>query len=165
MSASASIKLCDDAIKTVSAIRSKLGAAQNRLEHTIANLDNTAENLQSSESIIRDTDIAKAMVEYVKASILEQIGQAMLSQTNKVRITAFHNAYYPYLSYLLIFYDWLFLSSYILNFDMDFCMSSANPDRLSLEFAISFMDEVCSSIDAVASCVPAAFSSEIADRF
>lgn len=81
--ASKAITSCDEAIKAVSSIRSNLGASQNRLEHVIANLDNTAENLQNAESRIRDTDIAKAMVEFAKASILEQAGQAMLSQTNK----------------------------------------------------------------------------------
>ncbi len=81
--ASTAIKNCDDAIKTVSSIRSDIGASQNRLEHVIANLENTAENLESAESRIRDTDIAKAMVEFAKANILEQVGQAMLSQAKK----------------------------------------------------------------------------------
>jgi len=81
--ASVAIKSCDDAIKAVSSIRSNLGAYQNRLEHVISNLDNTAENLQNAESRIRDTDMAKAMVEFSKASILEQVGQAMLSQANE----------------------------------------------------------------------------------
>lgn len=80
---SLAIKSCDDAIKTVSSIRSGLGAQQNRLEHTIAYLDNTAQNLQDAESRIRDTDIAKEMMEFAKANILEQAGLAMLTQANK----------------------------------------------------------------------------------
>lgn len=79
---SLAIKSCDDAIKAVSSIRSGLGAQQNRLEHTIAYLDNTAENLQNAESRIRDTDIAKEMMEFAKANMLEQVGLAMLTQAN-----------------------------------------------------------------------------------
>lgn len=71
------------AIKMVSEQRSKLGAIQNRLEHTIKNLDNIAENTQSAESAIRDTDIAKTMVEYSKNNILSQAGQSMLAQANQ----------------------------------------------------------------------------------
>ena len=71
------------AITTVSEQRSKLGAIQNRLEHTIANLDTTAENTQSAESLIRDTDMASAMVEFSKNSILSQAGQSMLAQANQ----------------------------------------------------------------------------------
>jgi flagellin len=71
------------AISTVSHIRSKLGAVQNRLEHTIANLDNIAENTQSAESRIRDTDMADEMVEYSKNNILAQAGQSMLAQANQ----------------------------------------------------------------------------------
>lgn len=71
------------AIKSVSEQRSKLGAIQNRLEHTIKNLDNIAENTQSAESAIRDTDIAKTMVEYSKNNILSQAGQSMLAQANQ----------------------------------------------------------------------------------
>lgn len=73
----------DQAIKKVSASRSKLGAYQNRLEHTIANLDNADENLQASESRIRDLDMAKGMAEYSKNQILIQVQQAMLSQSNQ----------------------------------------------------------------------------------
>ena len=73
----------DEAIKKVSAQRSKLGAVQNRLEHTIANLDTAAENTTASESRIRDTDMAKTMVEYSKNSILAQAGQSMLAQANQ----------------------------------------------------------------------------------
>ena len=71
------------AISAVSAQRSKLGAVQNRLEHTIANLDNIAENTQSAESRIRDTDMAEEMVEYSKNNILAQAGQSMLAQANQ----------------------------------------------------------------------------------
>lgn len=71
------------AISYVSAMRSKLGALQNRLEHTIANLDNISENTQSAESRIRDTDMAEEMVEYSKNNILAQAGQSMLAQANQ----------------------------------------------------------------------------------
>ena len=81
--ATAAIKTIDDAIKTVSTERSKLGALQNRLEHTIANADNAAENLQSAESRIRDTDMAKEMVKYAKNNILQQAAQSMLAQANQ----------------------------------------------------------------------------------
>ena len=72
----------NDAIKQVSEQRSKLGAAQNRLEHTIKNLDNTSENLQAAESRIRDVDMAKEMMEFTKNNILQQAAQAMLAQAN-----------------------------------------------------------------------------------
>ncbi len=81
--ATAAVKTIDDAIKTVSTERSKLGALQNRLEHTIANADNAAENLQSAESRIRDTDMAKEMVKYAKNNILQQAAQSMLAQANQ----------------------------------------------------------------------------------
>lgn len=71
------------AIDKVSTQRSALGAVQNRLEHTIANLDTTAENTQSAESRIRDTDMASEMVEYSKNQILAQAGQSMLAQANQ----------------------------------------------------------------------------------
>ena len=71
------------AIARVSEQRSKLGAIQNRLEHTIANLDNVVENTTAAESQIRDTDMAKTMVEYTKNNILSQAGTAMLSQANQ----------------------------------------------------------------------------------
>jgi flagellin len=71
------------AISKVSAQRSALGAIQNRLEHTIANLDTTSENTSSAESRIRDTDMADAMVEYSKNNILAQAGQSMLAQANQ----------------------------------------------------------------------------------
>jgi flagellin-like hook-associated protein FlgL len=78
------IDLCSEAINKVSNIRANLGAYQNRLEHTIANLDNSSENLQESESRIRDLDIAKGMAEYSKYQILSQVEQAMLSQANQM---------------------------------------------------------------------------------
>ena len=71
------------AISKVSEQRSALGALQNRLEHTIANLDNVAENTSSAESRIRDTDMAEEMVEYSKNNILAQAGQSMLAQANQ----------------------------------------------------------------------------------
>ena len=71
------------AIAKVSKQRSDLGAIQNRLEHTIANLDNVVENTQAAESQIRDTDMAKTMVEYTKNNILAQAGTAMLAQANQ----------------------------------------------------------------------------------
>jgi flagellin len=72
-----------DAIAKVSAQRSTLGAIQNRLEHTISNLDNVVENTTSAESEIRDTDMAEEMVEYSKNNILAQAGEAMLAQANQ----------------------------------------------------------------------------------
>ena len=72
-----------DAISYVSSMRSKLGALQNRLEHTISNLDNISENTSSAESRIRDTDMAEEMVEYSKNNILAQAGQSMLAQANQ----------------------------------------------------------------------------------
>ena len=71
------------AVSKVSTQRSKLGAIQNRLDHTIANSDNTAENLQAAESRIRDVDMAEEMVKYSKDSILQQAGQSMLAQANQ----------------------------------------------------------------------------------
>ena len=71
------------AIDTVSTERSKLGALQNRLEHTINNLDTTSENTQAAESRIRDTDMADEMVKYSKNNILTQAGQSMLAQANQ----------------------------------------------------------------------------------
>ena len=78
-----SLTAIQDAINKVSSQRSALGAIQNRLEHTIANLDNVAENTQSAESRIRDTDMASEMVEYSKNNILAQAGQSMLAQSNQ----------------------------------------------------------------------------------
>ena len=71
------------AIARVSAQRSDLGAVQNRLEHTIANLDNVVENTTAAECQIRDTDMAKTMVEYTKNNILAQAGTSMLAQANQ----------------------------------------------------------------------------------
>ena len=71
------------AVKTLNNQRSNLGAIQNRLEHTINNLDNVVENTQSAESQIRDTDMATEMVKYSNNNILAQAGQAMLAQSNQ----------------------------------------------------------------------------------
>ena len=81
--ATAAITTVNNAITKVSEQRSKLGAIQNRLDHTIANADNTSENLQSAESRIRDVDMAEEMVKYSKDSILQQAGQSMLAQANQ----------------------------------------------------------------------------------
>ena len=81
--AGAAMKTIQAAIKTVSDTRSKLGAIQNRLEHTINNLNTTSENTQAAESRIRDTDMASEMVEYSKNNILAQAGQSMLAQANQ----------------------------------------------------------------------------------
>ena len=70
-------------IETVSSMRSDFGAIQNRLEHTIDNLDNVVENVTSAESRIRDTDMADEMVKYSKNNILTQAGQSMLAQANQ----------------------------------------------------------------------------------
>ena len=77
------MKSDQDAIEVVSKQRSAMGAIQNRLEHTIANLDTTSENTQSAESRIRDTDMASEMVTYSKNNILAQAGQSMLAQANQ----------------------------------------------------------------------------------
>src|SRR5690625_3031348 len=82
--ADAAITTINDAIETVSSERSKLGAVQNRLEHTINNLGASAENLQAAESRIRDVDMAKEMMEFTKNNILTQAAQAMLAQANQV---------------------------------------------------------------------------------
>jgi len=77
------IDAIEDAIKQVSAQRSALGAVQNRLEHTINNVDNVVENTTAAESRIRDTDMASEMVTYSKNNILAQAGQSMLAQANQ----------------------------------------------------------------------------------
>ena len=82
-SAGNSMKKIQSALDIVSTQRSKLGATQNRLEHTIANLDTTSENTSAAESRIRDTDMAKEMVTYSKNQILVQAGQSMLAQANQ----------------------------------------------------------------------------------
>ena len=81
--AGATMTRVQQALSIVSAQRSALGAVQNRLEHTIANLDTTSENTQAAESRIRDTDMADSMVEYSKNQILAQAGQSMLAQANQ----------------------------------------------------------------------------------
>ena len=81
--ATESIETVNNALESVSKQRSKLGAVQNRLEHTIANADNTAENLQAAESRIRDIDMTEEMVKYSKDSILQQAAQSMLAQANQ----------------------------------------------------------------------------------
>ena len=78
-----SIETIKEAIQKVSTQRSALGAVQNRLEHTISNLDNVVENTTSAESQIRDTDMATEMVKYSNNNILSQAGQAMLAQANQ----------------------------------------------------------------------------------
>ena len=82
-SAGSAMDMIQSAINVVSEQRSALGAIQNRLEHTIANLDNISENTQAAESRIRDTDMAEEMVEYSKNNILAQAGQSMLAQANQ----------------------------------------------------------------------------------
>jgi flagellin len=81
--ATAAISTINKAIEAVSTERSKYGAVQNRLEHTIANVDNSSENLQSAESRIRDVDMAKEMMAYSKNNILQQAAQSMLGQANQ----------------------------------------------------------------------------------
>jgi flagellin len=80
--ADAAITAINDALETVSAERSKLGAMQNRLEHTIANLGTSAENLQAAESRIRDLDMAEEIMAFTKNNILQQAATAMLAQAN-----------------------------------------------------------------------------------
>jgi len=82
-SAGSAMTVIQKAIQSVSAMRSTLGALQNRLEHTISNLDNISENTQAAESRLRDTDMAEEMVEYSKNNILAQAGQSMLAQGNQ----------------------------------------------------------------------------------
>jgi flagellin len=77
------IQRINDAIVAVSTERSNLGAIQNRLEHTIRNADNSAENLQAAESRIRDVDMASEMEEFTKTNILKQASQSMLAQANQ----------------------------------------------------------------------------------
>ena len=81
--ANKAIEVFDAALNEVSSQRANLGAVQNRLEYTISNLDNTAENLTSAESTLRDVDMAKEMMEYSKNNILNQAAQAMISQANQ----------------------------------------------------------------------------------
>lgn len=81
--ATSNLTLVQNAIDTVSGLRSDLGAVQNRLEHTINNLGTTSENLQAAESRIRDVDMAKEMSEFTKNNILQQAATAMLAQANQ----------------------------------------------------------------------------------
>lgn len=81
--AQTSVESLDNAIKEVSTERANLGSVQNRLEHTIANLNTSSENLQASESRIRDVDMAKEMMAFSKNNILSQAAQAMLAQANQ----------------------------------------------------------------------------------
>lgn len=80
--ATAAIDIVADAINKVSNMRSYFGAVQNRLEHSVKNVDNVVENTTAAESRIRDTDMADAMVRYSKDNILQQAGQSMLAQAN-----------------------------------------------------------------------------------
>jgi len=82
-SAEDAIEKVQQGISSVSAQRSELGAIQNRLEHTVANLNNVSENTQAAESRIRDTDVPSEMVNFSKNNILAQAGQAMLAQANQ----------------------------------------------------------------------------------
>jgi flagellin len=81
--ASNAIDLIGTAVDKISSMRSSFGAQQNRLEHTYKNVTNTAENTQAAESRIRDTDMAKEMVELSKHNILEQVGTSMIAQANQ----------------------------------------------------------------------------------
>ncbi|MBQ3671524.1 MAG: flagellin, partial [Treponema sp.] len=82
-SANRAIGTLDEAIKLINKQRADLGAYQNRLEKTVEGVNNAAENLQASESRIRDTDMAKEMVEFTKNQVLSQAGTAMLAQANQ----------------------------------------------------------------------------------
>ena len=77
------LQIIDDAIKQVSDERSKMGAYQNRLEHTINNLNTSSENLTAAESRIRDVDMAKEMMTMTKENIKAQAAQAMMAQANQ----------------------------------------------------------------------------------
>jgi flagellin len=81
--AKTNIQKIKDAIDDVSTVRGTLGAMQNRLEYTINNLDTTAENMTAANSRIRDTDMAKEMMNYTKMNVLTQAAQAMLAQANQ----------------------------------------------------------------------------------
>ena len=72
-----------DGLSKLSSIRSNIGAQQNRLEHTIKHQENTIENTQQAESSIRDTDMASEMMNYTAANVIQQAGQAMLTQANQ----------------------------------------------------------------------------------
>ena len=81
--ATSSITTINTAIESVSKFRSNLGAVQNRLEHTIKNLNNSSENLQAAESRIRDVDMAQEMMNFTRSNVLNQAAQAMLAQANQ----------------------------------------------------------------------------------
>jgi flagellin len=81
--AKSSLAAIKSGIDSLSSMRADLGAVQNRLEHTVKNLDNVVENSQAAESQIRDTDMAKEMVKYSNNNILAQAGQSMLAQANQ----------------------------------------------------------------------------------
>ncbi len=83
VNATAALTGLDNAIDLISEYRATIGAVESRLEHRVKNVDNTAENLQEAESLIRDTDMALEMVQYTKFSILAQASQSMLSQSNQ----------------------------------------------------------------------------------
>ena len=83
-SAVAALDTVDDALKKVTFNRGKIGAQQNRLEHAVLSNENTSENLQASESCIRDTDMASEMAEYSRYNILQQAGQSVLAQANQM---------------------------------------------------------------------------------
>lgn len=82
--ATEAVETYNEAIEKVSNERSRLGALQNRLEHTIKNLNVSSENLTASESRVRDVDLAKAMMDFTKNNILQQAAQAMISQANQM---------------------------------------------------------------------------------
>lgn len=82
--ATTSIGYVDEMIETVNMERSKIGAYTNRLEHSYTNADNMAENLQNSESRIRDANFADEMVQYSSRNIIQQAAQSMLAQSNKI---------------------------------------------------------------------------------
>ncbi|MFK4997181.1 flagellin [Bacillus sp. N9] len=82
--ANTALSLIDEAIRLVSVERSKLGAYQNRLEHTVTNLQTANENLTAAESRIRDLDMALEMTNFTRDNILNQAGQAMLAQANQL---------------------------------------------------------------------------------
>ncbi len=81
--ATSALGTIESGINKLSSMRADLGAVQNRLEHTVKNLDNVVENTQSAESLIRDTDMATEMVKYSNNNILAQAGQSMLAQANQ----------------------------------------------------------------------------------
>ncbi len=81
--AQSAITIADEAITTVSSVRAKLGAYQNRLEHTIANLQSAGENMTASLSRIQDADMAYEMAQFTQQNIIQQAGTSMLAQANQ----------------------------------------------------------------------------------